>query len=166
MDLDPRYRIVPFSEADEIDEDAIIAFWEREGAVTGQEARQRVGEAVLVALEEGGGVVGLSTAFNGVHPQLRINMWNYRTYVAREHRLSSIAYFLLIRTRDYLEERFVSGVETSAQGLIFELENEGLKKHNEAVWPYDSWFTFIGENARGAHLRVYYFQGARVAVPG
>ncbi len=165
MELDERYRLLYFPETEDVNEQAVIEFWGREGAVETQAARERVAEVAFVVVEDEA-VAGLSTVFLKRSEQLRITMWHYRTFVAHDHRLSSIAYVLLIRTRDHLEQQFVSGSDTRAPGVIFELENEGLKKRNEAVWPYDSRYTFVGENAKGAHCRVYYFAGARVPLPG
>ena len=46
--------------------------------------------------------------------------------------------------------------------MIFELQNEGLMRSlNTAVWPR-SGFMFIGETEQGTHVRVRYFEGARV----
>jgi len=56
-------------------------------------------------------------------------------------------------------------VRTRAPGILFELENEGMRAYfNKALWlPAD--FTFIGENELGDHLRVHWFPGAKVALP-
>lgn len=164
MEPGERYRLLHFPETDEVDERAVIEFWGRERAVEGPVARERVAEVAFVAVADEA-VAGLSTVFLKQSRQLRMKMWHYRTFVAREHRLSSIAYLLLIQTRDHLERQFVCGGDTRAPGVMFELENEGLKKRNEAVWPYDARYAFIGENAKGDHCRVYYFAGARVPPP-
>ena len=170
MELDERYRLLHFAETDEVDEQAVIEFWGREGAVEAPAARQRVAEVAFVVVEDEA-VAGLSTVFLKRSEQLRITMWHYRTFVAHEHRLSSIAYVLLIRTRDHLEQQFVSGSDTRAPGVIFELENPEVKRaRTKAVWehpgsPGKRWI-FVGENAKGDHCRVYYFPGARLPPPG
>jgi hypothetical protein len=68
--------------------------------------------------------------------------------------------------RDHLEQRFISGENTQATGILMEVENEGLKTYfNRALWlPLE--MNFIGENSRGDHVRVRYFPGARVPLPG
>jgi hypothetical protein len=94
-----------------------------------------------------------------------MDLWNYRTFVGSAHRMSNLAAQLIIRNRDQLESRFESGEDTRAQGVLFDLENEGMQRHlNNAYWP-PSDFTFIGENPRGHHRRVHYFRGARVPLP-
>jgi hypothetical protein len=162
--LDPRYRIEALAESDATDED-VIAMWTGEGALEPGAARERVRDVVLVALEEEAGVIGVSTAWLQENPTLGMGLWNYRTFVARDHREGDIAFLLLHATRDHLSERFAGGADTRAQGIVFEVQNEILKRaRNEAVWP-TSGFAFIGEDERGAHHRVHYFPGAIVPLP-
>ena len=160
--LEDRYRIVPVSEAEGISNEDVIAFWEREGAVRGEEANRRVHEVHLVAVEREEGVVGISSAYLQRNSQLRLDLFYYRAFVGRDHRMSSLAVLLAVRGRDHLEQRFTSGEDTSGAGVVYEVENDGLKRYfNLALWlPTD--FTFIGENQRGDHVRVHFFPGARV----
>jgi hypothetical protein len=163
--LGDRYRIEPLTETSIVSADDVLRLWAREGAVPEAEARQRVREVRLVATERDEGVVGVSSAYLRRNAQLRMELWHYRTFVAREHRQSSLAAQLIFGNRDLMQERFVRGEDTRAGGMVFELENEGMKRHfNKALWlPAD--FTFIGENDRGDHVRVHYFPGARAPLP-
>ncbi len=163
--LPGRYRIVPIAEAGASAADDVLALWAREGAVPEPEARRRVHEVHLVALEESEGLVGVSSAFLKRNAQLRLDLWYYRAFVARAHRQSRLAVQLALRGRDLLESRFVSGEDTRAPGMIYEVENPGLKRYfNKALWlPTD--FTFIGENERGDHVRVHYFPDAQAPMP-
>lgn len=159
--LDPRYRIELF---DSVRADAVVELWVREGALSRNRARERVREVALVALEREA-VVGVATAALRDVPHLRMPLWRYRTFVARAHREGDIAFLLLHATRDHLRERFTSGADTRAAGMIFDVQNETLRRvRNEAVWP-TSGFAFIGEDERGAHHRVYYFPGALAPEP-
>jgi hypothetical protein len=163
--LEDRYEILALEKARATAED-VIELWLREDAMTTvEDARERVTEVSLVAVERDGGVAGVSTVYLQRNEQLRMNLWHYRTYVAEPHRLSNIAAQLIFRNRDLLEERFVRGVDTRAPGVLFELENPGMREYfNKALWlPAD--FTFIGENELGAHVRVHYFPGAEVPLP-
>jgi hypothetical protein len=163
--LGDRYRVLTLAESDELTPDDVIGFWGREGALPEpDEARRRVGEVSLVATDPGEGVVGVSSLYLAPYPQLRTELWHYRTYVAEAHRMSNVAAQLIFRNRDLLEARFVSGEDTRAPGMLFELEYEPLKKYfNKALWlPAD--FTFIAENEFGDHVRVHYFPGATVPV--
>ncbi len=163
--LEDRYRIEPLSESTAVTADDVLALWERENAVTGERARARVPEVRLIAVTGDAELAGVSSAFLERSSQLRMDVWAYRTFVASPHRMSNLAAQLIIRNRDELERAFVSGEDTRAQAVLFDLENEGMKRHlNNAYWP-PSDFTFIGENKRGHHRRVHYFPGARVPVP-
>jgi hypothetical protein len=167
---DERYRVTLFEEADGVDEGAVLEFWAAEQAMPAAAARERVGEVVAVALDEGK-LVGVSTAYLSRSPQLRTQMWHCRTFVGAAHRRSMLAVALLRQTRFHLESQFELGSDTRAPGIILEVENVDLKSaRTEAVWTADwagpiSW-TFIGENARGDHVRVYYFPGALAPLPG
>jgi hypothetical protein len=163
--LEDRYEILSL-EAGGATADDVIELWLREGAMaTREEARQRVAEVTLVAVEREAGVAGVSTLYLQRNQQLRMDLWNYRTYVAEPHRLSNIAAQLIFRNRDLLEGRFARGEDTRAQGMLFELENAGMGEYfNKALWlPAD--FTFIGDSELGGHVRVHWFPGATVPPP-
>jgi hypothetical protein len=161
--LEDRYRIEPLGEASGVTPDDVLALWDREGALPPAEAQRRVHEVLLVAVERAEGVVGVSSAYLRRNRRLRMDLWHFRLMVARAHRRSNLALLLAVRVRDLLERRFVTGEDTRAAGIIYEVENEGLKRHfNGALWPRTD-FTFIGENERGDHVRVHYFPGALAA---
>jgi hypothetical protein len=165
--LDERYRILSLGDSSEVSAEDVIRFWDREGALPDEEeAARRVQQVRLVAIHRDDGVVGVSSLYLERNGQLRMDLWHYRTFVAAAHRMSNLAAQLIFRNRDEMEERFVSGEDTRAGGLLFELENEGMQRYfNKALWlPAD--FTFIGENEWGHHVRVHYFPGATVPVPG
>jgi hypothetical protein len=160
--LEDRYRLEPFGEKSNVDSGDVLDFWRREGAMPEDEARRRVPEVHLVAVDREEGVAGVSSAYLQRSEQLRMDLWHYRAFVGAAHRKSSLAVNLAVHGREVLEERYVAGRDTRAEGIVYEVENEGLKQYfNLALWlPTD--FTFIGENERGAHVRVHWFPGARV----
>jgi hypothetical protein len=163
--IDERYRVEPYRGEAEVT-DGILALWAREGAVTpASEARRRVHEALNVVIEPDEGVVALSTAYVQRNAQLGMDLWYFRTFVASAHRNTHIATQLTMHNRDLLEQRFLSGEDTRAGGVCFELENKGMRKYiNPAIWqPVD--FIYIGDNERGVPVRVHYFPGARVPPP-
>jgi hypothetical protein len=158
------------AEADDVEEADVIAFWEREGAMSSEVAAERVKEVAFVATTPDGEIAGISTVFLRWTPQLRTEMWHLREFVGAEHRHSQVARRLMRETRVHVEELFASGKETRAPGILGEIENESVKKGWPlAVWehpvsPGKRWF-FLGENAKGDHLRVLFFDGARAPLP-
>lgn len=163
--IDEGYRVELFSEQDEVAPGAIVDLWEREDVVRGEEARRRIQEVHLIALHDEDGLVGVSSAYLRRNAQLDMDLWYYRAFVARAHRMSNVAVTLAMTGRDLLERRFLAGDDPRAQGAVYEVENEGLKRHfPHALW-LPTGFTFIGENARGDHVRVRYFPGAKAPEP-
>jgi hypothetical protein len=163
--LTPGYRVAPLLEHEELTADDVVAVWINEGVLDPEEARRRVSEILLVATDQQGRVAGVCTTYLARNDQLRADMWYFRTFVAADHRQFNLAVTLALQGRDYLVSRYVSGEDRRGLGIIFEVENAGLQQHfPEALWlPTD--FLFIGENARGAHVRVHYFPGALAPDP-
>jgi hypothetical protein len=158
------YRIDVFADQEAFDHQAVIDFWAREDAVPEAEALRRVHEVHLVVSDDRGELAAVTSAYLAGHPQLRMDLWHYRGFVGAAHQRSMIGVNLALRSRDHLQERYVSGTDTRAGGIVYEVENEGLKSINNALWlPTD--YAFVGENERGDHVRVHYFPGAP-APPG
>ena len=156
------YRIEPLARSAAISTDDVLAFWAREGVLPPAEAQRRAQEVQLVATDPGDSVVGVSTAYLQRVGRLGMNLWHYRTFVGEARRESNLAGALILSNLELLEHRFTSGEDIRGPGMIFVLENEGLKRHlNQAVWPATG-FAFIGENQRGDPIRVRYFEGATV----
>jgi hypothetical protein len=154
------YRIVPFADQEAITPDDVVALWVSQGVLPQAEARRRADEVMLVAIGDDGRLAGVTTRYLKHNEQLRMDLWYIRAFTASAYRKSAIATALAVRGREWLEQRFVSGQDTRAQGLIYEVESELLKRiFPNAIWqPAD--VLFIGENAQGAHVRVHYFAGA------
>jgi hypothetical protein len=162
---DERFRIEPLDESASVSPDDVLALWRREGVVADEAARRRIDQVHLVVVADNGDLVGISSIYLDQSKRLPMPLWAYRTFVASEHRQSMLAAHLYLQNLEVLERRFVSGEDTRAHGLIFELENDALMRSlNSAVWPLTG-TTFIGENPIGAHVRVRYFRGARVPLP-
>jgi hypothetical protein len=163
--IEQRYRLGVFDETDAVGYDDVLALWEREGVVSHAEAERRVHEVFLVAIDEAEGVVGLSSLYLVRNRQLRMDLWSYRIFVAHAHRAGNLALRLAVEGRDLLEQRFVSGEDKRAAGIVYEVEHEGLSRHfNRALWPRAE-VTFIGESDSGNHVRVRYFRGALAPPP-
>jgi hypothetical protein len=163
--LGDEYRLERLADSDSVTAEDVVALWSEAGALSSEEAERRVAEVAFVAVHETDGLAGLSTTYLAHNAQLRMDLWYYRTYVAAGHRRSSLAFLLIHRTVDDLESRWSGGEDRRAAGVMFELQNELLKKsRNAAVWRTTG-FAFIGENARGDHCRVRYFPGALAPIP-
>ena len=164
-DLDRGPRIERFSEQDVVDARAVADFWIREGALDPAEAHRRVAEVLLVAVGGDGEIAGVTTAYLRHSARLRMPMWHFRGYVGVAHRRSMTGLRLGVRGREALSGDFTSGRDTRASGIVYEVENEDLKR----AFPRAHWTTmdclFIGENEYGDHVRVHYFPGARAPGP-
>jgi hypothetical protein len=164
--LPPGYRMVPLAETDAVGPDDVLALWEREHAMPDPaEGRRRVQEVSIVALDPADGVAAVSTVYLQRNPQLELDLWHLRGFVATEHRMGNLATQILWATRDHLRTAFESGRDTRAPGVIVEVENKLLMTYfNRAFWVYSD-FWFIGENERGAHVRVHFFPGSQAPIP-
>ncbi len=159
--LDPLVRIEEM-ETSSITGPDVIDLWVGEAALPPDEATRRLSEVLLVAIEgDTGGLAGVFTAGLRSSERLGLTMWYARAFVSSSWRTSNVASHLLDRGRALLEQRFVEGTDRRAPGMWLDVENEGLKRARpEAVWPLG--FTFIGENRRGDHVRVLWFEGATI----
>src|SRR3954447_7155315 len=164
-EAEDRIRIEALAESDSVSKDDVLALWAREGVVADAAAQRRIDQVHLVAVAGENKIAGVSSIYLDRSERLRMDMWNYRTFVPSGHRHSSVGAQLLFGNIEVLERRFRSGEDSRAQGILFDLENEDVMRGlNTAVWPLTG-YTFIGENPLGAHTRVRYFEGARVSPP-
>ena len=143
--------------------DQVTDLWRLHGGPVGEEAERRLEQIVFVVRTQEGRVVGLSTAFKAYVKQLRNYFFVFRLMIAPDYRIPGLTSRLLVSTRDFLES--VSRNEPSAVpiGLLTLVQNPDLKKNrNEAVWPASK-MVYIGNSPEGHHIRVYYFEHARIA---
>lgn len=164
--LDPGYRIQRLGDAPELTPDHVLALWARESVVPPQEARRRVHQVLMVATEEATGeLVGVSTSMLHRIQHLRLDLWYLRVFVVESARHGNVAAHLLDRCRMHHEAEFVSGQDLRGVGAMVDVQNQGVKRtQNQAIWRHTG-LVFVGENARGDHVRVRYFPGALVPGP-
>lgn len=164
--LPPGYRMVPLAETDAVGPEDVLTVWEREGAIPDpREAERRVREVSIVALDPDDRLAAISTIYLKHSPQLGMELWNLRGFVARDHRMGNLATRILWATRDHLREAYESGRDTRGPGVLLEVENQMLMTYfNRAFWVYSD-FWFIGESPSRAHVRVHYFPGAEAPIP-
>lgn len=159
------YRVELFAEQDRVRPQDIVDLWLREGAVPPEEAERRVSEVLLIATGADGRPVGVSTTYLRRSERLQAYLWHMRAFVTAGHRRSRIGFDLALAGRDALADRFVSGADRRGIGILWEVQNDLLKRlFPQAIWPRTE-FVFIGETPSGSHLRVYYFPGAQTPEP-
>lgn len=141
----------------------IVSFWVDNKALPSREAAAaRVGQVVYVARSSSGQISAVTTAYLQHSEQLNNHFYYMRVFVADASRRSQLGIELLRKVQSYFESLYQQGMLSPAIGLLMEVENPLLKKaRNEAVWPTTN-FVYIGNNAKGDHQRVYYFDGARI----
>jgi GNAT superfamily N-acetyltransferase len=160
MSISSGYRVEVFDKQDTVSAEDVIELWTSEGVLDRAEAERRVSEVLVVASDRDGRPAGISTTYLKRNDQLRAELWHTRVFVAAAHRRSGLAIELARVARDHLSDRFVTGGDRRGIGVLFEIESEILKRFfPQAIWPRTQ-FVFIGENARGDHVRVFYFPGA------
>jgi hypothetical protein len=131
--------------------------------------QERAYQLLVVARDQQGNVAGVSTALRMHVVQLGFDCFFYRTFVGRAHRVRGIrstglVWKILQESYRLLNERFQQGNAPGVLGLYAEMENPSIMRvRNEAVWQEDGMnFVFIGKTQSGRHVRVWYFDGARV----
>lgn len=151
--------------ANEQDKSDVRGFWIDQGAIQDNTViEQRLPQLCVLARSGDGQLLGVTTVFEQYNEQLKNRFFNMRMFVGSDARRERIGFGLIHKLIETLESRFVSGEYQECIGVLFELENDALKKaRNEAIWPTTG-FVYVGNNARGDHVRVRYFKGARITV--
>ena len=122
---------------------------------------KRSREIVFVIRNSAGEVGGVST----VRP-LRLKMldnhffYEFRCFISPLFSAPGLDSVLAAKTKVFLEEN--QGIGSRFKGSLMIVENEAIKKQRtKAVWPASE-MIFAGYTARGHHIRVGYFKGARI----
>jgi len=158
------YRVEVFADTDDVTADDVLALWRAEDTLPPELAQTRVHEVHLVGLH-GDELVAVSTRYLERNAQLGLDLWYYRAFTAAAHRAGNVAALIAFDGLAHLIDEFTSGRDRRGVGMVYEVENEGLKRYfPQAVWMPGA-VTFIGSNARGDHVRVRYFPGATVPPP-
>lgn len=143
----------------------IVEFWQenkmlRPDISSEERARQVV---LLVRSERERKIVGISTAMVLGFKHLNGNtFFYYRSIILPNYRQPGLSTKLIVVTRDYLELFNKEAMCGSCAGLLTFVENPRLQQtRREAIWSASK-MVFMGVDQKGRHMRVYYFQGARI----
>ncbi len=142
----------------------IITFWLAHKALPNREmAKKRVQQVAVVARNSQDEIVGITTAYEQFSEHLENYFFFVRAFVVESARRSSVASDIVNQLKANMEEAAEDGKLGRCIGLYMEVENKQLQAlRNQAVWPATK-FVYVGKNARGDHLRVYYFDGAKIS---
>jgi hypothetical protein len=148
----------------------VVRFWLTEAALPDlATAQARSQQILVVARDSSDQIAGVSTAIRAFVPLLGFDCFYYRTYVGREHRVrglrsTGVCWEILRESYGMLNERFVRGCNPDVLGLYAEIENQSLMRvTNEAIWQCRGMnVVYLGRKRDGRHLRIWYFDGARI----
>ena len=154
----------------EASRDEVVQFWLAESALPDRTvARERAHQLVLVARDSSHRIAGVSTGLPMYVDRLGFECLFYRMYVGRAHRTiglhsTGLGWRILQESYRLLNERFRSGCDRNMRGIYMEIENPSVMKvRNDAIWQENGMnVVFIGRTPDGRHMRVWYFDGARI----
>jgi hypothetical protein len=93
----------------------------------------------------------------------------YRSFIGKQYRSHGLrglklAQKILTAAHKHLNNRFLEGSNPNILGLYLQIESESIRRNrNDLIWTDDGMnCVYIGRNESGHHLRVYYFDGARM----
>lgn len=146
-------------------ETELVRFWlDNKAIVDEKRAAERAQQVACLVRSEKGDIVGVSTAHARIVPRLRQPMYYYRNFIAEDYRGRQLARPFLQKTKDVLQDYNLALPKPLCLGIIIELENNSLAAYgSQAQWNEGP--TFIGYSPKGLHLRVWYFEGARLFAP-
>jgi hypothetical protein len=144
----------------------LIDLWSRTQAIPdADEAAARASQAVCIVRDTDGVACGVGTAAVRVLPRLRQPMYYYRQFFVPEFRGQKQTIPFFNRARRVLQDYNVALAKPESLGVLVELESHLLATHYTRAYEPAAESTFIGYSPRGLHLRVSYFDDARLLSP-
>ena len=140
----------------------LLSFWkEHAPALEEERAVQRLNQLVWVVRYQSGEIAGEATAEKVFIKQLRNYFYNVRVMHA-PLKYPGLMAKLITDTRDFLESIHTRDDENRCIGIITLVESDALKKKlTKAILPAGH-LVYIGNTAKGSHIRVSYFGGSVV----
>lgn len=141
----------------------IATFWlEQQALVERRQAVERAQQVVFIARNEAGKVVGIMTAYKGFNQSLEHYFYYTRAFIHEDYRRLSLMKRFSFAVVAFFEMRYFMGLDPEVIGMYSEVENLALQKNiRDAIVDLGD-YVYIGKNARGDHLRVRYFKGAKI----
>jgi hypothetical protein len=172
-EVDGGYRLMLFADQDAITTADVVVMWVSEVGIPEPAAKRRASDLLAIATAPDGRLAAVCTAYLQRNDQLRADAWYLRMFVGEAHRRAHLSFVFTLAVRDHLQDRFVSGEDPRAIGIVAEYETDAYKYGGSGelsqfirrgYWHMIHSF-FIGENARGDFVRVHYFPGAHAPEP-
>ncbi|HST45391.1 MAG TPA: hypothetical protein VLK29_09225 [Luteimonas sp.] len=146
--------------------DELVAFWLAEGALDDAGvAEARTEQVVCIGREADGSIWGVGTAVLQVLPQLGQPTYACRQFFSARRRGKGqmMAFFGVVR--DTLELYNQALAQPESIGILLEIQNDMVAARYQLAYEPEADAYFIGYSPRGHHLRVVYFDGARLLLP-
>jgi hypothetical protein len=145
---------------DEQTEQEVLAFWEANGALRGQAARDRLPEVVCVARTAEGAVAGVNSIFDADVPEIaNRRFWVYRSFLLP---VAKGAWMQMIKTTFRVLDEEFDPEGAGPIGLCIPVADRAdMRKHPEAEWK-DPRIIYAGYDSGGRQLRIGYFKDALI----
>ena len=144
----------------------LMAFWLAEGALDDAEvAARRADQVTCIGREADGSIWGVGTAFLQVLPSLGQPTYSCRQFFSAKRRGKGLMMEFFAVVRDTLELYNQALAQPESIGILLEMQNEMLTQRYQLAYEPQADAYFIGYSPRGHHLRVVYFDGARLLLP-
>lgn len=144
----------------------LVDFWLAEGALDDPEAAAGRADQVVCIGRDGDGVLwGVGTAYLGVVPSFGQPTYFCRQFFGARRRGKGgmMPFFRVVR--DTLEAYNRSLAQPESIGITLEVQNDMLSRRYQLAYEPEADAYYIGYSPRGHHLRVVYFEGARLLLP-
>lgn len=152
-----------WQKVDPILAEEIASFWLEQQALNDRrQAITRSQQAVLIARGVDSKIVGVSTVYKQLNPQIEHYFYYMRAFVHPDYRDGDIGRIFTRAIVAFFELLYVTGADKEVVGVFMEIENRYFQYYRrDAILP-EAGFIYIGKNERGAHLRLRYFEGAQI----
>src|SRR5690349_3228686 len=113
----------------------VMKIWTEFAGLDQVESQRRLAELVMVAKENTGKVIGVSTAVKTYVQQLQNYVYVYRCFILPEFRAPALDTQMIVQSKKHLHQISKSEKEKKCVGIMVVVQNETLKKNwRQAVW--------------------------------